>query len=127
MSTLRTGQDDFRVIWRRCSGRHEAHLDALVPHKLETGAPMLSPAPIPPEERRIANHERMQEHTDLAWFLGDTALPLALLAQRIGATTTNAGRIHHAQAPVNFSTPLMGDHCAPGWTPEGPVRLERKV
>ena len=127
VGTLRTGKDDFRVAWRSSDGRHQAHLDALVPHELETGTPMLSPAPIPPEKRLIPNPERMQEHAHLAWFLGDTALPLALLAQRTRATTANAGRIHHAQAPVNFSTPFMGDQCAPGWTPEGPVRLERKV
>jgi hypothetical protein len=60
--TLRTGKDHVRCAWRSGGRRWQAHFDALVPHELETGAPMLSPAPIAPEERPIPNHERMQEY-----------------------------------------------------------------
>jgi hypothetical protein len=56
-------------LWQEVAGS----LDALVPHELETGAPMLSPAPIPPEERLIPNHERMQEYTHWRGFA--VALP----------------------------------------------------
>ena len=47
MGTLRAGKDHFCVAWRSCGGRRQAHLDALVSHELHTGAPVLSPAPIP--------------------------------------------------------------------------------
>ena len=63
MSTLRTGKDHVRCAWRSAGRRWQAHFDALVLHELQTGAPMLSPAPIPPEERLIPNHERRQEYT----------------------------------------------------------------
>src|SRR6266566_1254777 len=43
--SLRAGQDHVRFVWRSCGGRRQAHLDALVPHELHTGAPVLSPAP----------------------------------------------------------------------------------
>jgi len=45
--TLRAGKDHFRFAWQSCGGRRQAHLDALVSHELYTGAPVLSPAPIP--------------------------------------------------------------------------------
>jgi hypothetical protein len=47
VGTLRAGQDHFRFTWRRCDGRRQVHLDALVSHELHTGAPVFSPAPIP--------------------------------------------------------------------------------
>ena len=46
VGTLRAGKDHFRFTWRRCGGGWQAHLDALVSHKLQTGAPLLSAAPI---------------------------------------------------------------------------------
>ncbi len=51
MRALRTGEDHVRGGRLRGGGRRQAHLDALVSHELYTDAPMLSPAPIPPEER----------------------------------------------------------------------------
>lgn len=80
MRSLRAGQDRLRGGWRSGGGRRQAHLKALVSHELHAGAPMLSAAPIPPEERLIPNHERMQEYTHLAWLFGGAALPLTLLA-----------------------------------------------
>jgi hypothetical protein len=123
---LRTGEDHLRD-GRRSGAGQQAHLDALVSHELDTGAPMLSPAPIPPEERRIPNHERMQEHTHLARLFGGAALPLTLLTQRTGATTANARRIHDTQTPIGLSAALLGRKRWPCWTPERPVGLERKV
>ena len=61
MGTLRAGQDHFWIAWRSCGGRRQAHLDALVSHELHTGAPMLSAAPIPPEQGRGTNPERMEQ------------------------------------------------------------------
>ena len=43
----------------------------------------------------LPNDKRMEQEL--------TPLPLALLAQRAGAATANAGGIHHAQASISFS------------------------
>jgi|SRR5712692_5359429 len=59
--SLRARKDHFRCAWRRGGGGQQAHLDALVSHELHTGAPVLSAAPIPPEQRRGTNPERMQQ------------------------------------------------------------------
>ena len=61
VGTLRAGKDHFCFAWRSCGGGRQAHLDALVSHELHTGAPMLSPAPIPPEQGRGTNPERMKQ------------------------------------------------------------------
>ena len=108
MRALRTGEDHVRGGRLRGGGQRQVHLDALVLHELYTDAPMLSPAPIPPEERLIPNHERMQEHTHLTWLFGGAALPLTLLAQRTGATTANARRIHDTQTPIGLAAALLG-------------------
>jgi hypothetical protein len=47
---------------------------------LHTGASMLSPAPVVPEERRIPDGEWMQEHAHLARLRGLATIPLALFA-----------------------------------------------
>lgn len=99
----------------------------LVTQELDTGVSMKSAAPISPEERLIANHKRMQEHTDLARLFGGAALPLTLLTQRTGATTANAGRIHDTQTPIGLAAALLSRTRLPCWTPERPVGLERKV
>lgn len=96
MRALCAGQDHFRFAWRSGGRRQQAQLDALVSHELQTGAPVFSPAPIPPEQRGRTNLERMQQHADLARLCSGVAIPLALLAQRTGTTTANAGSIHHA-------------------------------
>ena len=80
MGTLRAGQDHFRAAKRNCGGRRQAHLDALVSHELDTGTPVLSAAPISPEQRCGTHPERMQQHADLARLRGRAALPLALFA-----------------------------------------------
>lgn len=56
-------------------------LDLLITHQLHTGSPMLSAAPVMPEERRCCDREGMQQDTDLARFCCGVAIPLALLAQ----------------------------------------------
>jgi len=61
VGTLRAGKDHFCTAKRSCGGWRQAHLDALVSHELHTGAPMLSPAPIPPEQGRGTNPERMEQ------------------------------------------------------------------
>ena len=96
MRALCAGEDHFRFAWRSGGRRQRAHLDALVSHELQTGAPVFSPTPIPPEQRSRTHLERMQQHADLAGLCGGVAIPLALLAQPTGTTTANAGSIHHA-------------------------------
>ncbi len=103
------------------------HLDLLITHQLHTGSPVLPAAPIPPKQRRKANDEWMQEYTHLARLCGGAAIPLALLAERTGATTVNAGTIHDAQAPIGFSALLMWGEFLVGRALQRPIRLESKV
>ncbi len=110
MRSLRTGEDHIHGMWR--SGRRrKVYLDTLVSQELHAGAPVNSSTPVLPEDRPLSDHERMQQHTDLARLRGSIALPLTLLAQGAGPTITNAGSIHHAQAAISFATPLMGGEC----------------
>ena len=88
---------------------------------------MSSPAPISPEERGRTNLERMQQHAHLARLCCLPAIPLTLLAQRTGATTANAGRIHHAQTAINFLTVFLDTKRLPGWTAQRPIGLEWKI
>ncbi len=83
--------------------------------------------PVTPEERLIPDDERMQEHAHLARLPCGATIPLALLTQRAGAATANAGRIHHAQAPVSFWTPLMGMKLLVSWTAKRPIGLESEI
>jgi hypothetical protein len=123
MRSLRTGKNHIRWDGPLRRRRRQVHLNSLISHEMLTGTSMFSAAPILPEERCGTNCERMEQDAHLAWLLGGTALPLALLAQGTRPTTANAGRIHHTQAPTTFSTPLMGNQRPPGWTPEGAERL----
>ena len=127
MRALRTGKDHVRGGRRSGGRRRQAHFEALVSHELDTGTSMFSAAPIPPEQRCGTNGERMQQHTDLAWLQGFATLPLALLAQRAGAATAHAGRIHDTQAAIGFSTPLVSFQHLPCWAAKRPIGLERKV
>ncbi len=88
---------------------------------------MNSATPVTPEERRIPDPKRMQEDADLARLFGGTPIPLALLAQRAGTTTANAGCIHHAEAAIGLSTMLLGSERVPCRAPKRSVSLERKV
>jgi hypothetical protein len=96
---LRAGEDHVRS-GRRSGRRRQAHLDALESHQLLTGAPVLSAAPVTPEQRGRADDERMQQHTHPARLRGSTAIPLTLLTQGTGTTTADAGGIDHAQTPI---------------------------
>jgi hypothetical protein len=127
MRSLRTGQDHVRCAWRSGSRRWPAHLDALVSHELQTGAPVFSSAPIAPERRGRADDEWMQKQTHLAGLRSSAAIPLTLLAQGTGTTTADAGGIDHAQTPIGFLAPLVCRKCLIGWTAQRPVSLEGKV
>src|SRR5712691_4314048 len=105
--SLRTGKDHFREAGRSCGGRWQAHLDALVSHELHAGAPVRSPAPIVPEQRRGTNLERMQQDTDATRLRGCFPVPLTLLAQRGAATIAYSGAVEHAQTAIGFAA-LLG-------------------
>ena len=107
MHSLRARKDHVCGAWRSCGGWRQAHLDPLVSYELPTGAPVLPPAPISPEQRCGTHPERMQKYTHLARLCGSAAIPLTLLAQGTGTTTVDAGRIDHAQASIGFLAPLM--------------------
>ena len=128
MRSLRAGQDDIRGAWRSGCGWQQAHLDTLEPHELQTSAPVFSAAPIS-RSRNGAEPTGSGCSSTLtkARLLGGAALPLALLAQRTGATTADAGSIHDAQAPVGFSALLMRKQRLFSRTPQRPIRLETKV
>ncbi len=103
------------------------HLSPLVAEQAHAGATMLPATPIFPEQGRRSRLERMQQDADLARLARFAAIPLALLAQRTGTTTANARSIHHAQAPIGFSTPLMSRERLACWVPQCSIRLESKI
>jgi hypothetical protein len=107
MGTLRAGQDHFRFAWRSCDGRRQAHLDALMSHELHTGAPMLSPAPIPPEQRSGTNLERMEQATSPTRLRGCFPIPLTLRALWTAATVEDPGAVEDAQTAIGFAS-LLG-------------------
>jgi hypothetical protein len=104
---LRTGKGRRRDGGESRGARFDLDGDALMAQQLDARPSVLPTTPVPPEQRLRPNDERMQKHTHLAGLGGRTAIPLTLLAQRAGTTTANAGRIHHAQASISLSAPLM--------------------
>lgn len=126
MGTLSPRED------RRGSGRSRRknwpHLNVqALAVQTQTGPPLMASGPVPPEQRGRAYRQGMEEHTDLAWFGCGVSTPLALLAQRTGTATANAGTIDHAQAPIGFSAVLMWEERAPSRATQRPIRLEGKV
>ncbi len=96
-------------------------------HEPHAGPSMLSAAGGVPEQGSRTHLQRMRQDTDLARFRGGAAIPLALLTQRTGAATANAGGIHHTQAAIGFPAPLLDNKLLPCGTAPRPIRLERKV
>ncbi len=127
MRPLRTGKRRRRTREKSGGGRFDLDLDALIAHQLDACPAVRATTAVMPSDGLRADDHWMQQHADLARLLGGAALPLALLAQRTRAAVAHAGRIHHAQAAIGFSTPLMGDERVPCWASEGPIGLERKV
>ena len=68
-----------------------------------------------------------EPHTHLARLFGRTTLPLTLAAQRTGATTAHAGRMHHTQASIGFSASFMREQFLSSRATKRAIRLERKV
>jgi hypothetical protein len=118
-----------------CVGDHSAggdewpnlYLNTLRAQQLDAGSSVEPTAPVTPEQRSRSDDERMQEHTHLARFGGRAAIPLTLLAQGASTTTTDAGRIHHAQAAVGLSAPLMGTKLLARRAAQRAIWLEGKI
>lgn len=126
MGTLRTRK---RRRSDTGSGIPRLHLDihALVAKQLHTRPPVNSSTPVLPEERRIPNDKRMEQDAHLARLARFATLPLALLAQRAGATTANASSIDYAQAAVGFLALLMRKQLLVSRAAQRPIGLENKI
>ena len=110
MGTLSTGKRRGSDGWSgRVWGLRGLCLDlhALVAKQLEAGTPMNPATPVMPEERSRTDDHWMQQHAHLARLCRRPAIPLALLAQGTGTTTTDTGRIDHAQASIGFLAPFV--------------------
>ena len=125
--TLRTGKDHIRLTWRSDGGRRQAHLDALVSHELPTGAPVLSAAPVPPEQRRGTHRERVQQNTDPTGLRGGFPMPLARLSQRAAATIENSGTVEDAQTAISLAALLGGAQRLARRTGQRPIGLESEI
>lgn len=129
MRPLRAGK---RCMPNDGSGRGRAsglrlHLHALVKKQVDAGTPMNPSTPVTPVEGSGTDGHWMQQDTHLARLFGRTAIPLALLAERAGTATANAGCIQHTQAAIGFSTLLLGTKLLPCWTAQRSVGPEGKV
>src|SRR5260370_12761011 len=69
----------------------------------------------------------MEQDAHLARLARFAPLPLALLAQRAGAATANAGGIHHAQASISFSAVFVRNQLLVSRAPKRPIELASKV
>src|SRR5690348_1839849 len=118
----------------RRRGRGSGALERWLPLDLQVlamqtqaGVPLVPSGPVSPEEGSSADRQGMKQDAHLAWFGCGASTPLALLAQRTGTATVNAGTIDHAQAPIGFSAVLMREERAPSRATQRPIRLEGKV
>ena len=127
MGTLCAGKGCRLDSQARSSGRPDLDLDALPAQELDTGASVDSTTPILPEERRIPNDKRMEQDAHLAWLARFAPLPLALLTQRTGTATADAGSIDDTQAAIGFSALLMRDQQLGSLATQRPIGLESKV
>src|SRR5258708_7177465 len=69
----------------------------------------------------------MQQDAHLARLFGSAAIPLTLVAQGTGTATADAGCIHHAQASIGFSAPLMDTKRLASRTAQRPLWLGEKI
>ncbi len=109
------------------SGSPDLYFDTLLAQQLNTRPPVGPATPVTPLDGLRTDHEGMQEHAHLARLCGGAAIPLTLLAQGAGTTTTDARRIHHAQTSVDLFAPLVGHKRLTSRTAQRAIRLEGKV
>src|SRR6266566_5252789 len=126
MRPLRT-REDGRRWYRRRQGLLQRYVHPLAAQQVHTGAPLLSAAPIPPEQRRRSHRERMQQQTDPTWLCRLRAVPLTLLAQGTYTTVCNPGGVEHPQRAIVLGALLGRVQRLACWTTQCPVGLEGKV
>ncbi len=95
--------------------------------QVETCLPLVSPIPVPPQQRSRSHRQGMEQDADLARFACFAPAPLALLPQRTRTAIANAGGIDHPQTAIAFSTPFMRNQDIACGTPKRPIRLKGKV
>jgi len=116
MRPVRPGKGRRRWLWLVLVGRAYLDFQPLVAHKLHTSAPMLPPAPIPPEQWRGTSLKRMQQHTDPTRLHGGFPVPLTLLAHRAAATIKDPGAVEHTQTAIRFAALFRGTQRLAFWT-----------
>ena len=126
MRPLRTREEGRRWYWRR-QVLLQRYVDPLAAQQVHTGVPVLSAAPIPPEQRRRAHRKWMQQQTDPAGLCRFASVPLTLLAQGTGPTVSNPGGVEHPQRAIVLGALLGRVQRLACWTPQCPVGLEGKV
>jgi len=89
--------------------RLDLDLHPLVAQELDAGPPMNPSTPVTPEDRSRTDHHWMQQHAHLTRLCRCPTIPLALLAQGTGTTTSVTSRIDHAQASIDFLAPFVDD------------------
>ena len=102
-------------------------LNSLVTQQLHACPPIRPATPVMPSKRLRTDTQRMQQHAHLARLLSCAPLPLALLTQRTGTTTADAGTIHDAQAAIGFSALFMREKLLVSRATQCPIGLESKV
>jgi hypothetical protein len=69
----------------------------------------------------------VQQYAHSSGLGGSPPMPLTLFTQGTGATTADAGRIDHPQAPVGFGAPRVCNQRLPARTAQRAIGLESKV
>ena len=128
MGTLCAGKGCRLDSQARRSGRPDLDLDATLRagagYRRVGGLDDSSPARGAAHPQRQADGAGRSRGLRLARF---APLPLALLAQRAGAATANAGGIHHAQASISFSAVFVRNQLLVSRAPKRPIELASKV
>ena len=126
MGTFGTGKRR-RSVGERGIPRLHLDLHALVAKQLHAGASMRPATPVTPEDRSRTDRHWMQQHAHLTRFGRRPAIPLALLAQGTGTTTSDTGRIDHTQTPISFLAPFVCRKFLIGRTAQRAIVLEGEV
>lgn len=113
--------------WAEGAARFHSDLHPLAPYQLQARPPLYAMAPVPPEQRRRGEGQRMQEHAHPARLPGVPGMPLALLAQPTGTAVAYLSGIDHTQAPIGVAAMFRRRERLPGRTAQRPIRLARKV
>jgi hypothetical protein len=102
----RSGKRHRSGFWSGSKVWLHLNLHALRADQLDTRSPVLSAAPIPPEEWSGTNGKWMEQNAHLARLFSSTPIPLALLTQLTRTTPAVTSGIHQPKAPISL-LPLL--------------------